>query len=65
MSKSRVQIQAESDAKRSMKVKGIKLHLDTIALLEQLADASGKPQNQIVTEAIELWADAHNTITQN
>ena len=61
MTKSRAQINADSDAKRGMKVKGVKLHIDTIALLEQLSKTNEVPQNKIVTEAIELWAKQHQS----
>lgn len=62
MAKSRVQINADSDAKRGYKTKGLKLHVDTIAMLEQLSVKLNKPQNQIVTEAIKCLFENENSL---
>ncbi|MFB6348923.1 hypothetical protein [Moraxella marmotae] len=59
MAKTITQIQADSDKKRGMKTKGIKMHIDTIALLERLAKTHNIPQNQLVAEAISLWQAHH------
>lgn len=58
MAQSTTDRQKKSDEKRGMKVKGIKLHTDTIALLEKLAADSGEPQAAIVTKALELYAES-------
>lgn len=58
MALSRTEIQQKSDEKRGVKVKGLKMSLDDIALLEQLAEKTGKPQAAIVAEALHLYADS-------
>ena len=58
MAQSTTRIQAKSDAKRGLKVKGIKLHLDTIDLLERLSEQTGDPQSTVVTKAIKMYADS-------
>lgn len=57
MAQSTSEIQKKSDEKRGMKVKGIKLHTDTIALLEQLSEELGAPQSHVVTMAINMLAE--------
>ena len=59
MAKSRVKINADSDTKRGYKTKGLKLHVDTIAMLEALSVKLNQPQNQIVTEAISQLFKEH------
>ncbi|MGX9249668.1 hypothetical protein ACWXWI_01890 [Pantoea ananatis] len=54
--KSTTEIQRKSDEKRGVKVKGIKLHTGTIALLETLSVKTGEPQSAVVTRALELYA---------
>lgn len=56
--KSTTDIQRKSDEKRGVKVKGIKLHIDTIALLENLSDKTGEPQSAIVTKALAMYAES-------
>ena len=56
MAQSISDIQKRSDEKRGVKVKGIKLHTDTIALLEQLSDQMGAPQSHVVTTALNMLA---------
>ncbi|OOR92095.1 hypothetical protein B0181_02115 [Moraxella caviae] len=60
MAKTPTQIQKDSDIKRGFKTKGLKMHIDDIALLESLSKAHNIPQNQLVAEAIRLW-QAHNS----
>lgn len=60
MNKSTTITQKKSDEKRGLKVKSIKMHIDTITLLEKISDHTGKPQNQVVTEALELLAKQLN-----
>ncbi|MBD8260504.1 hypothetical protein [Pantoea agglomerans] len=50
--------QKRSDEKRGVKVKGIKLHTDTIALLESLAEQTGQPQSAVVTKALAMFAES-------
>jgi len=54
--KSTTDIQRKSDEKRGLKVKSLKLHVDTIALLEQLSEQTGVPQSQVVTTALNMFA---------
>lgn len=56
--KSTTDIQRKSDEKRGLKVKSLKLHVDTIALLEQLSDQTGAPQSQVVRTALNMFAKA-------
>lgn len=58
--KSRNQTQYDSDAKRGVKIKGFKLHLDDIALIEQVAKEANMPQNQLIVEAVKLWQQQHS-----
>lgn len=57
MAQSTSAIQLKSDLKRGVKSKGFKLPVETIALIESLAEKTGKPQSAIITEAIKLLAD--------
>ncbi|EDT6761312.1 hypothetical protein QB794_002260 [Salmonella enterica] len=56
MAQSIAEIQRRSDTKRGMKVKGLKMHEDVIALLERLAAQTGDSQAATVTKALELYA---------
>lgn len=58
MAQSISDIQKRSDEKRGVKVKGIKLHTDTIELLERLAKDTGEPQATVVTKALQLYAES-------
>lgn len=58
MAQSTSDIQKRSDDKRGVKVKGIKLHVDTIALLEKLADETGESQAAVVTKALNMLAES-------
>lgn len=58
MTQSTSDIQKRSDDKRGVKVKGIKLHVDTIALLERLADETGESQAAVVTKALNMLAES-------
>lgn len=58
MAQSTSDIQKRSDDKRGVKVKGIKLHVDTIALLERLADETGESQAAVVTKALNMLAES-------
>ncbi|MFZ4835868.1 hypothetical protein [Rouxiella sp. Mn2063] len=58
MAKSITDIQKKSDEKRGVKVKGIKLHVDTIELLERLSNESGESQAAIVTKALNMLAES-------
>ncbi|WP_449555256.1 ribbon-helix-helix protein, CopG family [Lelliottia amnigena] len=57
MAQSTIQIQLKSDLKRGVRSKGYKLPVETIELIEALAEKSGKPQSAIITEAVKLLAD--------
>lgn len=54
--KSRNQTQYDSNAKRGVKTKGFMLHLDDIALIEQMAKDRGIPQNQLIMLAVRSLA---------
>lgn len=58
MAQSISDIQKRSDEKRGVKVKGIKLHTDTIALLERLAADTGESQASVVTKALVLYSES-------
>lgn len=55
--KSTTDIQRKSDEKRGLKVKSLKLHVDTIALLEQLSEQVGAPQSHVVTVALNRFSE--------
>ncbi|MFI8417712.1 ribbon-helix-helix protein, CopG family [Serratia sp. NPDC078593] len=55
MAQSITDIQKRSDEKRGVKVKSVKLHVDTIALLERLATDTGATQANVITEALKLY----------
>lgn len=46
---------AKSDAKRGIKLKAFKLPEAFIVKIEQLAEANGIPQNQLIMQAVELF----------
>lgn len=58
MAQSTSDIQKKSDDKRGVKVKGIKLHVDTIALLERLSEQTGDSQAAVVTKALHMLAES-------
>lgn len=58
MAQSITDIQKKSDDKRGVKVKGIKLHVDTIALLERLSEQTGDSQAAVVTRALHMLAES-------
>ncbi|QLB20088.1 ribbon-helix-helix protein, CopG family [Vespertiliibacter pulmonis] len=60
MAMSIAEIQKRSDIKRGVKVKGFKLHLDTIALIEQLSKELNISQTQLVTQAVQQFAEQQN-----
>ena len=49
------EIKARSDEKRGVKSKSYKLPLATIAEIEQLSKQHDIPQNQLISQAVELW----------
>lgn len=55
--KTRGQIQADSNAKRGIKNKAFKLHIDDIALIERLATEHNMPQNQFIMEAVRAYTN--------
>lgn len=55
MSKTRTQIQKESDEKRGLKLKAFKLHVDDIAYIEQCAKTLDMPQNQMIMQALKAF----------
>lgn len=55
MALSRSEIVAKSDLKRGYKNKALKLPLETIAKIEQLAASNGIPQSQLIVQAVELF----------
>lgn len=56
--KTRRQINEDSMAKRGIVNKAFKLHEDTVQLVKDLSEKTGKSQAQIVTEALQLWANS-------
>ncbi|MEG3113441.1 MULTISPECIES: hypothetical protein [unclassified Pantoea] len=57
MAQSISDIQKKSDEKRGVKVKGIKLHMNVIELLERLANETGESQAAVVTKALQMYAE--------
>lgn len=53
--KSQTQRTADSDAKRGFKTKGLKLHIDDIALIESLSERLNIPQNQLIMDAVRAY----------
>ena len=60
MAMTKAEIQKRSDEKRGVKVKGIKMKLEDIALLESLSAQSGKTQAEIIATALKMWSEKHN-----
>ena len=60
MAMTKAEIQKRSDEKRGVKVKGIKMKLEDIALLESLSAQSGKTQAEIIADALKMWSEKHN-----
>lgn len=58
--KTRRQINEDSMAKRGIVNKAFKLHEDTVALVKSLSEQTGKSQAQIVTEALQMYANQCN-----
>lgn len=58
MALSRSEIVAKSDAKRGYKNKALKLPLETIALIEQLAQEQGITQGQLIVEAVKQYQES-------
>lgn len=59
MTKSRLQVQKESDEKRGVKPIGFKVPIEFATLLDNLSKDTGKTKNIIIMEAVELWATAN------
>lgn len=57
MAKSITEIQAKSDMKRGLKVKGFKLHVDDIALIEQASTDLNISQAQLITDAVKFYLE--------
>lgn len=55
--KTRQQINEDSMARRGIINKAFKLHEDTVALVKSLSEQTGKSQAQIVTEALQMYAN--------
>lgn len=49
------QIVKESDARRGVKVKGFKLSLEDIQLIENTAKELNIPQNQLIMDAVRAY----------
>lgn len=54
------QIQKRSDDKRGVKIKGLKMKLEDIELLEKLSAETGLPQAELVARALREFADKRN-----
>lgn len=57
MAKSISEIQAKSDMKRGVKVKGFKLHVDDIALIEQVSIDLNIPQSQLIIDDVKFYLE--------
>lgn len=58
MAQSIASIQRRSDEKRGVSAKSYKLPQETIKMIAQLAELTGKPQSQVISEAIEQYQAA-------
>ncbi|WLF84847.1 hypothetical protein [Moraxella sp. ZY210820] len=59
--KTRTQIQAESDAKRGIKIKAFKFKIEDIQFIEQTAKDLDLNQNELVLKAIHFYLDNHKS----
>ena len=57
MALTRAEIQQKSDAKRGVKTKGFKLHVDDIALIEKASNQLDVPQAQLIMDAIKFYLE--------
>jgi hypothetical protein len=57
MALTRVEINQKSDQKRGVKVKGFKLHVDDIALIEKASKSLDIPQAQLIVDAVKFYLD--------
>ncbi|OCG39741.1 hypothetical protein [Gilliamella sp. Bif1-4] len=57
MALTRVEINQKSDQKRGVKVKGFKLHVDDIALIEQASKILDIPQAKLIVDAVKFYLD--------
>lgn len=55
--KTRREINEASMARRGIVNKAFKLHEDTVALVKTLSEQTGKSQAQIITEALQMYAN--------
>ena len=58
MAQSTSAIQLKSDLKRGVKSKGYKLPIETIEMIERMANQTGKSQSAIITEAAKMLSDS-------
>lgn len=57
MALTRAVIQKKSDEKRGVKVKGFKLRVDDIALIEKASNQLDVPQAQLIIDAIKFYLE--------
>lgn len=57
MALSRNEIQKKSDTKRGIVQKNFKLRGETVELLARLAEHTGKPQNNVLADALAAYAE--------
>ncbi|MFT4021996.1 MAG: hypothetical protein QM666_10810 [Acinetobacter sp.] len=62
MAKTQAEIQKESDERRGMKSKSFKLSTDTVDKIADFAAQHNIPQNQLITDAIDLYIKQHSPI---
>lgn len=55
MALTRTEIQKRSDDKKGIKVKGFKLHIDDIALIEKFSTDLGVPQSKLIIDAVRFY----------
>lgn len=55
------ELQAKSDKKRGVRLASFKLHEDIIALLAQLSEQTGLSKTQVVTQALQQFAENHRS----
>lgn len=62
MAKTIAEIQAKSDQKRGVKVKGFKLHLDDIALIEKASNDLNVSQAQLIVDAVKYYLENNKAL---
>lgn len=57
MAQTSTEIQKRSDEKRGVAAKSYKLPKETIELIAEISEQTGKPQSIVIAEAVRLYAN--------